>query len=244
MAALDFGMAMARGMLPTSEKAQKDLIDLAGGRNIFKSEDWWNKQVDKQISEGYREAERQTGYLSKTGEVLPQAGTTTRYYTRGFANMKQYYSPNLMMGMGQPNVSGQYGMGSRFSAEVSPVAPEGALKIGEENVLTRKSVLSGGPDEFTRMGVYYTKPIDVFTANATRKDYTAGELSDIEAGAKAGAQRARRQTEQSKASQKRMRKGTGGLLAKAATPESTGLPALGTTGLGLTAGLFGAEQEL
>jgi hypothetical protein len=84
----------------------------------------------------------------------------------------------------------------------------------------------------------------VFTANAKRKDYTAGELSDIEAGAKAGAARAKRQTEQSKASQKRMRKGTGGLLAKAATPESTGLPALGTTGLGLTAGLFGAEQEL
>ena len=40
MAALDFGMALARGMLPTSEKAQKDLANLAGGRNIFKSEDW------------------------------------------------------------------------------------------------------------------------------------------------------------------------------------------------------------
>ena len=54
MAALDFGMALARGMLPTSEKAQKDLMNLAGGRNVFKSEDWWNQQVDKQISEGYR----------------------------------------------------------------------------------------------------------------------------------------------------------------------------------------------
>ena len=69
MAALDFGMALARGMLPKSESAQKDLLNLAGGRNIFKSEDWWNKAVDKQISEGYRTVERQDKeFLMPSGE--------------------------------------------------------------------------------------------------------------------------------------------------------------------------------
>ena len=48
MAALDFGMALARGMLPTSESSQRDLLNLAGGRNVFKSEDWWNKAVELQ----------------------------------------------------------------------------------------------------------------------------------------------------------------------------------------------------
>ena len=75
MAALDFGMALARGMLPTSEKAQKDLLNLAGGRNIFKSEDWWNKAVDKQIKEGYRTvASQNKEFLMPTGEY--KAGTT------------------------------------------------------------------------------------------------------------------------------------------------------------------------
>jgi hypothetical protein len=67
MAALDFGMALARGMLPTTKKAQEDLLDLAGGRNVFKSESWWQEQVDKQIDKGYRKQDYQTQYLVDTG---------------------------------------------------------------------------------------------------------------------------------------------------------------------------------
>ena len=222
MAALDFGMALARGMLPTSDTAQKDLINLAGGRNIFKSEDWWNKQVDKQISKGYRESVKETKYLMPSGEYKERAGTKTTFGRMMYGQfqplgMDQFGIPY------QPSYSPIFGYGGGVAARTSDIVPEGAVM---------------------RDGRAVGKVFDVFKTDATRKDYTAGELSDIEAGAKAGAQRARRQTEQSKASQKRMRKGTGGLLAKAATPESTGLPALGTTGLGLTAGLFGAEQEL
>ena len=194
MAALDFGMAMARGMLPTSAKAQQDLISQAGGRNIFKSEDWWNQAVDKQIKEGYETTRQETQY--KTAPT---------------------YFGSMMLDPG------------RFVA----AKPDrfGVTQTPSNLVYDAPRMLGGRP--ITR------------TATVTEtKDFTAGELSDIEASAKAGAQRARRQTEQSKASQKRLRRGTGGLLAKAATPESTGLPALGTTGLGLTAGLFGAEQEL
>ncbi len=77
MAALDFGMALSRGMLPQSEKAQKDLLNLAGGRNVFKSEDWWQQQVDKQISEGYREAERTAkDYLMPSGEYQREVSKT------------------------------------------------------------------------------------------------------------------------------------------------------------------------
>lgn len=192
MAALDFGMALARGMLPTSEKAQKDLLDLAGGRNIFKSEDWWNQQVDKQISEGYRVEE-----------------SKTLYYTR-------------------PSIFGIGGgwQGSRQTQYGTMAPPPGAVRTG------------GFPYSQTQ---YQTKSVDLgFTGK--REDYTAGELSDIEKSAKAGAARARRQTEQSKTSQKRLRRGTGGLAAKArpvGSEVTTGLPALGVGGLGLGATTLG-----
>jgi len=76
MAALDFGMALARGLLPISAEAQKDLLNLAGGRNIFKSEDWWNKAVDKQLQEGYGVAtgRYQTEYLTESGQYVPRTG--------------------------------------------------------------------------------------------------------------------------------------------------------------------------
>lgn len=222
MAALDFGMAMARGMLPTSEKAQKDLLNLAGGRNVFKSEDWWNQQVDKQISEGYRESVKETKYLMPSGEYKERAGTKTTYGRMMYGQFQPLGMDQFGMSY-QPSYHPIFGLGGGVSARTSDIVPEGAV---------------------IRDGRAVGKLFDVFKPDAKRKDYTAGELSDIETSAKAGASRAKRQAEQSKASQKRMRRGTGGLLAKAATPESTGLPALGTTGLGVTAGLFGAEQEL
>jgi len=52
MAALDFGMAKARGLIAPSQSYEENVISKAGGRNIFKSEDWWNKQLDVGIKEG------------------------------------------------------------------------------------------------------------------------------------------------------------------------------------------------
>lgn len=221
MAALDFGMALARGMLPTAKKAQKDLINLAGGRNIFKSEDWWNTQVDKQIQEGYREAKQETQYLTESG-YKPPAKTTTAY---GRMMYGQFQPTGIMQQPTTPyGVSYQQapGMGGGAIKKVSDVLPKGAVK---------------------QDGRAVSKQFEVFR-DANRKDYTAGELSDIEESAKSGAQRARRQTAQSKASQRRLRKGTGGLLAKAATPEDTGLPSLGKGGLGLTTSILGSETKL
>ena len=219
MAALDFGMAMARGMLPTSEKAQKDLLNLAGGRNIFKSEDWWNKAVDKQISSGYRESQKGTVYKTTGGEWAIRSGVV------------------------KPTETGEiYGAYSNTMFQ----APKDALIKGYSS----GGWSSGGPlygQYYGPSPIYETREVTYFGTDAKRKDYTAGELADIERSAEAGAKRLKAQTETSKASQRRLRRGTGGLVGKAKLPgeaPSTGLPELGTTGLAMTGGLFGADIKL
>ena len=224
MAALDFGMALARNMLPKAANAQKDLIDLAGGRNVFKSEDWWNKAVDKQISKGYREAERTAkDYLMPSGEYQREQTQTSFQSGR--------YVPSLV-GLPGTFVPGpSYGLpyfGGPPSGRTvtSYSAPEGAVKRG---------------------GQFVTRDIPIFGTNATRKDFTAGQLSDIEAAARRGAQQAKRTAEESKKSTGRLARGTGGLVAKAVLPgekPATGLPSLGDIGLGLTTTALGKGLEL
>lgn len=222
MAALDFGMALARGMLPQSAKAQKDLLDLAGGRNVFKSEDWWNKAVDKQISEGYREAERTAkDYLMPSGEYQREKTTTSFQsgrYLSGFGGMPRRFVPG-------PSYS-FFGMPPSGRTVTSYEAPEGAVKRG---------------------GQFVTRDIPIFGESPKRKDFTAGELTDIEEAAKRGAEAAKRTAAATKGSKKRLARGTGGLIAKAALPgatPATGLPSLGETGLGLMTTALGKGLEL
>lgn len=206
MAALDFGMAMARGMLPTSEKAQKDLINLAGGRNIFKSEDWWNTQVDKQISSGYREVERTAkDYLMPSGEYQREKTQTSFQSGRYISGPFGGFVPGPSYSM--------FGMQPSGRTVTSYAAPEGAVKRGNQ---------------------FVTRDIPIF--GTQRDDFTAGELSDIERSAEAGAKRAKRETAQAETAKKRLTRGTGGLAAKArpvGSKATTGLPELGTGGLQL-----------
>ena len=227
MAALDFGMALARGMLPKAETAQKDLMDLAGGRNVFKSEDWWNKAVDEQISSGYRTVESQNKeFLMPTGEYQPgKKETRTSYGT---------YSPlwGWQALSYTPTYSPFFGFGGGASARTSTsyIAPEGAIFT---------------VDPKTKEKQYTSRFYDVF--GSKREDFTAGELKDIELGAKRGAEQAKRTAEESKRSTRRLARGTGGLVAKAILPgdkPSTGLPSLGLTGLGLTTTALGKGLEL
>jgi hypothetical protein len=219
MAALDFGMALARGMLPKAESAQKDLLNLAGGRNVFKSEDWWNKAVDKQISEGYRESERiAKDYLMPSGEYQREQTQTSfqsgRYISGPFGGFVPGPSYSI------------FGMPRSGRTVTSYSAPEGAVKRG---------------------GQFVTRDIPIFGTNATREDFTAGELSDIEAAAKRGAQQAKRTSAESKATKRRLSRATGGLMGKARAPgdePSTGLPALGEGGLGLTGSILGGGIKL
>ena len=228
MAALDFGMALSRGMLPQSEKAQKDLINLAGGRNIFKSEDWWNKQVDKQISEGYRTVERQDKeFLMPSGEYQPgKRQVSTTYGRTSYGQFYQVTGPFGMPYVPSYNPIFGYGGGIERRTAVSYKAPEGAVFT---------------IDPRTREKQYTSRDFDVF---GKREDYTAGELADIERGAKRGAEAAKRTAAETKQAKKRLARGTGGLLAKAATPEETGLPALGQGGLGYTSTMLGQETKL
>ena len=221
MAALDFGMALARGMLPTSEKAQKDLLNLAGGRNIFKSEDWWNTQVDKQIESGYREATPETRYLMPSGEYKPAEGVNVSY---GRTLYGQWSPVSGQFGMPYvPSYHPFFGYGGGISRRETPIIPKGAV--------TERTYRPGrgfGDD-------YITKQFDTF-ADSKRKDYTAGELADIERSAERGAKRAKRETAQAETAKKRLTRGTGGLAAKArpvGAEATTGLPELGTGGLQL-----------
>ena len=232
MAALDFGMALARGMLPTSEKARKDLLNLAGGRNIFKSEDWWNKTVDKQIKEGYRTVERQDKeFLMPGGEY--KAGERNVNTTYGRTMYGQFYPISGQFGQPyQPSYSPVFGYGGGVVARtsVSYEAPEGAIFT---------------VDPRTKEKQYTSRNFDVFASKRT--DYTAGELKNIEVAAKAGASRAKQEIAKSEASQRRLRRGTGGLAAKAILPgdePATGLPSLGLTGLGLTTTALGKGLKL
>ena len=66
-------------------------------------------------------------------------------------------------------------------------------------------------------------------------------IADIEKAAKRGAEAAKRTAAATKGSKKRLARGTGGLVAKAALPgakPATGLPSLGETGLGLITPLW------
>jgi len=222
MAALDFGMALSRGMLPTSEKAQKDLLNLAGGRNIFKSEDWWQKQVDEQIKSGYRTVESQNKeFLMPTGEYQPgKKETSTSYgtYSPLWGWQALSYTPTYSPFFG-------YGGGAVARTSTSYIAPEGAIfKV----------------DPKTKEKQYTSRFYDVY--GSKREDYTAGELSDIEKAAKTGASRAKQEAAKAETAKKRLTRGTGGLAAKAIPvggSGGTGLPELGAGGLQLGATSLG-----
>ena len=232
MAALDFGMALARGMLPTAEAAQKDLLDLAGGRNVFKSEDWWNKAVDEQISSGYRTVESQNKeFLMPTGEYQPGKKETSTSYGTYSPLLGWTAMPNSPLGIQyQPSYSPIFGYSGGVQARTSTsyTAPEGAIFT---------------VDPKTKEKQYTSRFYDVF--GSKREDFTAGELSDIESAARRGAEQAKRVAAESKATRKK--RGTGGVLAKARIEgegPATGLPALGEGGLGITGSILGGGIKL
>lgn len=80
-----------------------------------------------------------------------------------------------------------------------------------------------------------------------QRDLTQAELDSITASSKASTRRAQAEIEKLKTSRKRLSRGTGGLVAKAVAPGAkvdTGLPDLGSTGLGLGTAMLGEMQKL
>ena len=78
MAALDYGMALARGLIAPQKELQAEVKKLAG--DSFKTDEWWNKQLDRQIKEGISETKQRTEYLRSPGGY-------------NFSNRSNYWSP-------------------------------------------------------------------------------------------------------------------------------------------------------
>ena len=77
MASLNYGMALSRGLIAPQKELQEEIRKLVG--DTFKSTDWWNQQLDRQIKEGVTEKKTRT--------------ETT--YPQGF---NRYGTPNVFYG--------------------------------------------------------------------------------------------------------------------------------------------------
>jgi len=102
MAAYDFGMAKARGLIAPIQEAEAALIDKAGGRNVFKSDDWWNEQYDKVIDKGISTPRKE--YLMESyGGMF--SGVTTSWMpvkTAGSGMVPRKTMPNARYEKGAP----------------------------------------------------------------------------------------------------------------------------------------------
>lgn len=209
MAALDFGMAKARGLVAPMKEAEAALIKQAGGRNIFKSEDWWNDQYNKTIRQGLQQFETGTEYKTKSGEYV--LGKRTQYRTGGYA-----------------------GVGGTM--QTAYAAPKDAVITG----------YSQGSWYGPSIPRYDSRSVQVLGPD--KKDLTQAQLDSITAASKASQKKSKSELESTKAAQKRLSRGTGGLLAKAPIPGTegmaTGMPALGETGLGIVGSMLGVGTKL
>jgi len=193
MAAFDYRMALARGLVPPIKEAQQSILKSAGGDNVFKSEAWWNEQYDKVIDKGISTPRKE--YL-----------------------MESY--------------------GGMFSGVTTSWMP---VKTAGSGMVPRKTM----PNARYENGA----PITRLNTNVMeQKDLTQAQLDSITAASKAATKTAKAESAKSVATSKRLKRATGGLLAKAPIPGTegmaTGLPILGEGGLGLTASILGAGQKL
>ena len=172
--ALDFGMALARGLVAPQKQLQDELKKLAG--KTFKTEEWWNQQLDRQIQEG----------------ITEQKTRTETTYPGGY------------------NVYGQPLTGPMPGAY-------GAYYLGRPAM------------------TMYPSPITKTVNYTEQRNLSAQELSDIELQAKETGRKAKREASQAKKG-KRGARGSSGLMGRSTTKDvglSSGLPSLGSLGLGL-----------
>ena len=177
--ALDFGMALSKGLIAPQKQLQDEVRKLAGDQ--FKSEDWWNKQLDRQIKEGITETKTKTQYLAQTGGVM---GSNKTFYADGTG------------------------------------ANAGA-------------VFGGGPRAY-RTSIF--SPIQTRQVEyQEQRELGIGELKAIESQAKERTRLSKRATAQDKEG-KRTARGSSGLMGRSTRKDeglATGLPALGSLGLGI-----------
>ena len=90
MAALDYGMALARGLIAPQKELQAEVKKLAG--DSFRTDEWWNKQLDRQIKEGISETKTKTQYLRQGnfymggGNQWADVQTNSGYFSNSMPN--------------------------------------------------------------------------------------------------------------------------------------------------------------
>jgi hypothetical protein len=177
--ALDFGMALSKGLVAPQKELQEELRKLAGDQ--FKSEDWWNKQLDRQIKKGVTETKTKTQYLAM---------------------------PTNIYG-GQPSYVD--GTGANSGSVMGSNVPRPYRQNMFSPIQTRQ--------------VEYQE----------QRDLGVGELKSIESQAKERTRLSKRATAQDKKG-KRTARGSSGLMGRSTRKDeglATGLPALGSLGLGI-----------
>ena len=246
MAALDFGMALSRGLVPKDVLAQEDLLNLAGGRNVFKSEDWWNKQVTQQVKEGYRQPSYTTYFLTRSGTYQPGSrslSNTNQSFTDykfefprdalGYADARDFRDPQ-----------GIYRLESLIDTNDKKYRP--ALDVSAESfgmpALSPANLAKTDP-KTNRLLMKVETSFDRFK----RVPLNAPELERITAESKRGTEQLKKESAEKKSSSRRLARATAGLVAKARVEGEaplTGLPALGEGGLGITGSILGGGIKL
>lgn len=225
MAALDFGMALAKGLVIPNRIEQERVIAEAGGRNIFKSEDWWNKQYDKSVQAELQESKtaKAQGYILDN-KFTPFTSVSSLRNTP-FRDVTPIDMSKGVDAYKQSSFVTRPGMGGSRDIQFRTDIPTGA------QLATAK----------------YEAPIFKGMGMSGIWEDTKAALKDVEAQGKASTSKMKRDVATKKSTSKRLKRATGGLVGKVRLPgeaPSTGLPALGEAGLSLTASVFGAEQKL
>lgn len=89
MAALDFGMALARGLVAPQKELQAEVKKLAG--DSFRTDEWWNKQLDRQIKAGFTETSRVAPNTFQHRNAFNQKMVTQKGYDSATPVYEEYY---------------------------------------------------------------------------------------------------------------------------------------------------------
>lgn len=124
MASLDYGMALSRGLIAPQKELQEEIRKLVG--DTFKSTDWWNQQLDRQIKDGVTEKKTrtETTYPQGTNRYGQPNQFTGQQNNGGDRLDASYFSPVTKT----INYTEQRDLNSNELDAISDQATEGARK--------------------------------------------------------------------------------------------------------------------
>lgn len=229
MAALDYGMALSRGLVAPQKVLQDEVRKLAGDQ--FKSEDWWNKQLDRQIKEGY----------VATRDVTDKITTTTYTPNDKYQVKNKKYNPlnltNPALAPSSPTNIASYRAELRRRGGFNSLSRQGVY--GRQGLIMQQRSANEPQYLYGDMPEYFEDTTSKVTYN-TRQVTGKGPLTDAELKAIQG--QAEERTRQAKRKSAELEKGTRkkrgatGLIGRSEIKKaglSPELPQLGFDGLGI-----------